>query len=63
MSNFALYMIGAILVTAGIIYGMYALGIGLVWIVIVAAIVIGGTIMSGVKKARTKDTGADSGRE
>ena len=56
MSNFALYMIGSILVAGGLAFAAYQIGIDPVWITIIAIIVIGFGIMGGVKKTRKPES-------
>ena len=53
--NFALYMIGVLIVVGGLAYGASRLGIGSTWIVIGAAVLLGLGIMAGVVKTRQKD--------
>jgi hypothetical protein len=53
--NFALYMIGVLIVVLGLVYGASRLGISTTWIVIGVLIVIGLGIMAGVTKTRQKE--------
>ena len=53
--NFAIYIIGAILVVCGLAYGASRLGISSTWIFIGAIIIIGLAIMAGVTNTRQKD--------
>ena len=53
--NFALYMIGVLIVVGGLAYGANQLGISSTWIVIGAAVLAGLGIMGGVVKTRQKD--------
>ena len=53
--NFALYMIGVLVVVLGVAYGASRLGLSSTWITIIVAIVIGLGIMAGVTKTRMKD--------
>jgi NADH:ubiquinone oxidoreductase subunit 6 (subunit J) len=55
MSNFALYLIGTILVVAGLAWGAAQLGIPQIWIIIGAVVIIGLGIMGGVSKTRQKE--------
>jgi hypothetical protein len=55
MSNFAIYMIGSILVAGGIAFAAFQLGLGATWIWIIAAIIIGFGIMGGIKKTRKQE--------
>jgi hypothetical protein len=55
MSNFAIYMIGTILVTAAAAYGAHLLGLSMEWIVVIAIILLGMGIMGGVRKTRRRE--------
>lgn len=56
MSNFLIYLLGSILVGAGLIYGAYALGLGQTWMIIIGLIVLGFGIMAGVRKTQAKES-------
>jgi len=53
--NFALYMMGVLIVVGGLAYGASRLGLSSTWIVIGAAVTLGLGIMAGVVKTRQKD--------
>jgi hypothetical protein len=53
--NFALYMIGVVIVIGGLAYAASRLGLSSTWIVIGAAVILGLGIMAGVVKTRQKD--------
>ena len=55
MSSFGIYIIGAIILIAGLSYGAVTLGIPPVYIGIGALIILGLAIMGGVNKTRQKD--------
>lgn len=55
MSNFALYLIGSILVAGGFAFAAYKLGLSGSWIIIISLIIVGFGIMGGVKKTKTKE--------
>ena len=55
MSSFGIYIIGAIILIAGLSYGAVTLGIPPVFIGIGALIILGLAIMGGVNKTRQKD--------
>jgi hypothetical protein len=55
MSSFALYLIGFLVLIAGLAYGAFMLGLSLVWIGTCAIILIGLAIITGVGKTRRKD--------
>lgn len=53
--NFAIYIVGAILVVCGLAYGANRLGLSSTWIMVGAVIIIGLAIMAGVTQTRHKD--------
>ena len=53
--NFAIYIIGALIVVIGLAYGASRLGVSQTWIIIGAIIIIGLALMAGVTKTRQKD--------
>ena len=53
--NFAIYMVGVILVVIALAYGLHLAGLNSTWIAIGALVVIGLGIMAGVAKTRSKD--------
>jgi NADH:ubiquinone oxidoreductase subunit 6 (subunit J) len=55
MTNFVIYLIGTLLVVAGLAYGASRLGVSQVWIVAGALVVIGLGLMGGIVKTRHKD--------
>lgn len=55
MSNFAIYLIGTLLLAAGLAYGAFLLGLGPHWIAILALVIIGFGIMGAVKRTRLKE--------
>jgi NADH:ubiquinone oxidoreductase subunit 6 (subunit J) len=55
MTNFVIYLIGTLLVVAGLAYGASRLGISQVWIVAGALVIIGLGLMGGIVKTRQKD--------
>ena len=55
MSSFALYLIGFIILIAGLAYGAFMLGVALIWIGVCSVILIGLRIITGVARTRTKD--------
>lgn len=58
MSNFAVYMIGIIIVAGALGYGAYALSVPPVWIGVGAAVLVGCGLMGAVKKTRGPSDGA-----
>jgi hypothetical protein len=55
MSNFSLYVIGFLILTAGLAWGAYALGTPPMWIGIGAVILLGLGLVSGVSKTRYRE--------
>ena len=55
MTNFVVYLIGTLLVVAGLAYGASRLGVSQVWIVAGALVIIGLGLMGGIVKTRQKD--------
>ncbi len=55
-SNFGLYLVGFILLIAGVCYGAYLLGVPPVWIGVVVLILAGIGVMSAIKRTQGKAT-------
>jgi NADH:ubiquinone oxidoreductase subunit 6 (subunit J) len=55
MTNFLVYLIGTLLVVAGLAYGASRLGISQVWIVAGALVILGIGVMGGIVKTRQKE--------
>ena len=55
MTNFVIYLIGTLLVVAGLAYGASRLGVSQVWIIAGALVIIGIGLMGGIVKTRQKD--------
>ena len=55
MTNFLVYLIGTLLVVAGLAYGASRMGVSTVWIVAGALVIIGLGLMGGITKTRQKD--------
>ena len=53
--NMVIYMIGTLLVVAGVAYGMHRVHISDVWIVVASLVIIGLGMMGGITKTRQKD--------
>ncbi|GAA0769668.1 hypothetical protein LRH25_02460 [Ideonella azotifigens] len=53
--SFAIFLIGLVLLVAGVAWGMVAVGIAPLYIGITCLIVLGIGIMSAVSRTRTKD--------
>lgn len=55
MSSFAIYLIGAILLVAGLAYGAFLLGVAAAWIAVGTITLLGLCMLVGVGKTRQKD--------
>jgi hypothetical protein len=55
MTNFVVYLIGTLLVVAGLAYGAWRLGISQAWIIAGALVIIGIGMMGGIVKTRQKE--------
>jgi hypothetical protein len=55
MTNFLVYIVGTLLVVAGLAYGASRAGISEVWIIAGALVIIGIGLMGGIVKTRQKD--------
>lgn len=62
-SNFGIYLVGFILLIAGVAYGAYLAGIPPVWIGVVVLVLAGIGIMSAVKKTQRPARPSDDGGE
>ena len=55
MTNLVVYLIGTLMVVAGLAYGAHRLGVSNVWIMVGALVIIGLGLMGGIVKTRQKD--------
>jgi NADH:ubiquinone oxidoreductase subunit 6 (subunit J) len=55
MTNMLIYLIGTLLVVAGLAYGATRLGVNHVWIIAGALVIVGFGVMGGIVKTRQKD--------
>jgi hypothetical protein len=55
MTNMIVYLIGTLLVVAGLAYGASRFGVSQVWIISGALVIIGLGLMAGIVKTRQKD--------
>jgi hypothetical protein len=55
MTNLVIYLIGTLLVVAGLAYGANRLGVSHVWIIVGALVIVGLGLMAGIVKTRQKD--------
>lgn len=54
--SFVLYLVGALLIIAGIVWALLEAGIALIYIGIICLILLGIGILTGVVRTRPKDT-------
>jgi hypothetical protein len=55
--SFGIYLVGYVIVIAGLIYGASLMHIPIHWIVVGALVLVGIGILTGVKATRQKDSG------
>ena len=55
MTNMIIYLLGTLLVVAGLAYGASRLGVSQVWIVAGALVIVGLGLMAGIVRTRQKD--------
>ncbi len=55
MTNFLVYLIGTLLVVAGLAYAASRMGVNQAWIIAGALVIIGIGLMGGIVKTRQKD--------
>ena len=55
MTNMIVYLIGTLLVVAGLAYGASRLGVSQIWIIAGALVIVGLGLISGIVKTRQKD--------
>ena len=55
MTNMLVYLLGTLLVVAGLAYGANRIGVSHVWIIVGALVIIGLGLMGGIVKTRQKD--------
>ena len=55
MTNFVVYVIGTLLVVAGLAYGASRMGVSQVWIIAGALVISGIGFMGGIVKTRQKE--------
>ncbi len=59
MSNFSLYLVGFIIVIAGLAYGAFLAGIPPVWIGVGVVVLLGLAILKGVSQTRHREMPPD----
>lgn len=53
--SFAIYLIGYLIVIAGVTYGLHLAHVGQHWIVVADLILVGMAVLTGVRSTRHKD--------
>ena len=59
MSNFVLYVLGYLIVIAGLAYGAFLLGVPPIWIAVGAVVLAGIGIVTGVSRTRHREVPPD----
>jgi len=57
--SFALYVVGFLIVIAGVAWGLVRLGLPSVWVVIISVILFGLGVLTGVTRTRSRDLPKD----
>ena len=60
MPSFVLYLLGFVILSLGILFGAYILGVSLQWIGVIGLILLGFGVITGVSKTRRRDAPAAS---
>jgi hypothetical protein len=55
MTNLVIYLLGTLLVVAGLAYAASRAGVGQAWIIAGALVIVGIGLMAGIVKTRQKD--------
>lgn len=55
MSNFTLYIIGFVIVIAGLAWGAHTMGVGMTWIAIGALVLVGIAFITGISRTRVRE--------
>lgn len=59
MSAFGLYLIGIMVLGAGILIAAHILGVATQWLIVIALVMIGLGVITGVAKTKRRDTPTD----
>jgi hypothetical protein len=60
MPSFVLYLLGFVILSAGILFGAHILGVGTQWIAVIGLILLGLGVITGVARTRRRDAPAAS---
>ena len=55
MSSFGIYLIGFVLIVAGVAYGLVLAGLETTWVIVAAVILIGLGVVTGVSRTKRPD--------
>lgn len=57
MSSFALYLVGFIVLSIGVMFAASILGVGNQWLAVIGLVLLGLGVITGVSKTRRRDAG------
>ena len=60
MPSFVLYLLGFVILSAGILFGANILGVSMEWIAVIGMVLLGIGVITGVAKTRRRDAPAAS---
>lgn len=60
MPSFVLYLLGFVILSAGILSGAYILGVSTQWIAVIGMVLLGIGVITGVARTRRRDAPAAS---
>ncbi len=60
MPSFVLYLLGFVILSAGLLFGAHMLGVATQWIAVMGMILLGVGVITGVAKTRRRDAPAAS---
>jgi hypothetical protein len=55
MSSFGIYLIGFVLIVGGVAYGLTLAGVPTTWVIVVAVVLIGLGVITGVSRTKRPD--------
>lgn len=60
MPSFVLYLMGFVILSAGVLFGAHILGVPTQWIAVIGLVLLGLGVITGVAKTRRRDAPAAS---
>jgi len=60
MPSFVLYLLGFVILSVGVLFGAYILGVPTQWIAVIGLVLLGLGVITGVAKTRRRDAPAAS---